>query len=103
MEKYFKDLFTATEAEWNEVVNCVPKSITVEQNKNLLKEVDVAEVKRALFHMHPDKSPGPDGMSPGFYHKHWISLVVILLGRCKNFLKKVYFLIISRIRTLCCS
>lgn len=37
----------------------------------LLQPIEEAEVKRALFHMHPDKSPGPDGMSPGFYQKYW--------------------------------
>lgn len=29
------------------------------------------EVKRAIFSMYPDKSPGPDGMSPGFFQKYW--------------------------------
>ena len=29
------------------------------------------EVKRALFHMHPSKSPGSDGMSPFFFQKYW--------------------------------
>lgn len=36
-----------------------------------MKPVEQQEVKNALFHMHPDKSPGPDGMSPGFYQKYW--------------------------------
>ncbi|KAK6119349.1 hypothetical protein DH2020_046910 [Rehmannia glutinosa] len=29
------------------------------------------EVTRALKHMHPFKSPGPDGMSPVFFQKFW--------------------------------
>lgn len=29
------------------------------------------EIKMAFFQMHPSKSPSPDGMSPGFYQKHW--------------------------------
>lgn len=37
----------------------------------LLGRITTAEVKKALFQMHPDKSPEPDGMSPGFYHKYW--------------------------------
>ncbi|RVX07677.1 putative mitochondrial protein [Vitis vinifera] len=31
----------------------------------------VEKVKDALFAMHPDKSPGDDGFSPGFYQRHW--------------------------------
>lgn len=29
------------------------------------------EVRAALFHMHPEKSPGPDGMTPSFFQQHW--------------------------------
>lgn len=47
------------------------ESITIEQNAELLKQVTVEEVKHALFQMNPDKSPGPDGMTPAFFQKHW--------------------------------
>ena len=33
--------------------------------------IEEEEVKAATFQMHPDKSPGPDGMNPGFYQKFW--------------------------------
>ncbi|CAN1808108.1 Transposon TX1 uncharacterized 149 kDa protein [Linum perenne] len=29
------------------------------------------ELKEAVFSMHPDKAPGPDGLNPGFYKKFW--------------------------------
>lgn len=37
----------------------------------LLAEVEEKEVRTALFHMHLDKSPGPNGMTPGFFQKCW--------------------------------
>ena len=40
-------------------------------------------VKRALFHMHPDEFPGPDGMSPGIYQKYWSIVGEILLRMVK--------------------
>lgn len=40
-----------------------------EDNINLLSPVEDDEVKKALFHMHSDKSPGPDDMSPAFYQR----------------------------------
>lgn len=35
-----------------------------EQNLMLVAEVSDVEVKNTVFYMYPNKSPGPDGMSP---------------------------------------
>ena len=35
------------------------------------RPVTTEEVKNAVFSMHPDKSPGPNGMTPAFYQKYW--------------------------------
>lgn len=49
----------------------VTTSINHDSNSELLKIVSDEEVKSALFQMNPDKAPGPDGMTPGFFQKHW--------------------------------
>ncbi|XP_060959195.1 uncharacterized protein LOC115699980 [Cannabis sativa] len=54
---YFTDLFTPSAVNFAEVVDCVPSTVTVDQNSKLLEPVLDEEIKRALFHMHPDKSP----------------------------------------------
>ncbi|KAL8133670.1 hypothetical protein AgCh_008927 [Apium graveolens] len=71
MVNYFSNLFSASNTEWAEVINCVSKRVNEDQNLIMLEPVQSKEVKSALFSMHPDKSPGPDGMSPGFYQKYW--------------------------------
>ncbi|XP_030499797.2 uncharacterized protein LOC115715121 [Cannabis sativa] len=43
----------------------------LETNNDLLQPIQDEEVKQALFQMHPDKAPDPDGMGPGFYQTHW--------------------------------
>lgn len=53
------------------MTSCVSNRITRAQNDVILAEVDEKEVKEALFDMHPNKSPGLDGMSPGLYQKCW--------------------------------
>ncbi|XP_062094300.1 uncharacterized protein LOC133800357 [Humulus lupulus] len=68
---YFRSIFAASTTSWERVTECVPESITEEINMELLLPVDDSEVKAALFQMHPDKSPGPDGFNPGFYQKFW--------------------------------
>ncbi|XP_019183749.1 PREDICTED: uncharacterized protein LOC109178667 [Ipomoea nil] len=45
--------------------------ITREQNDDLLRPFEPDEVRSALFSMGKDKSPGPDGMNPGFYLAFW--------------------------------
>lgn len=32
------------------------------------------EIKTALFQLHPNKSPGPDGFQVSFLQKHWFFL-----------------------------
>lgn len=86
MVDYFTDLFTASETDWEEVLNCMPSRITAEQNTELLFPVERNEVRTALFHMHLEKSPGPDGMSPGFYQKFWNIVGDDIVQIVKNFL-----------------
>lgn len=37
----------------------------------LTESFTVEEVNTAIFSMHPDKSPGPDGMNSAFYQIFW--------------------------------
>lgn len=71
MIKYFVDLFSTANQDWDPIIRCMSPKITREQNLVMLAEVEESEVKAVLFNMHPDKSPCPDGMIPGFYQKFW--------------------------------
>ena len=53
------------------VLSSVDRVGTPEMNQSLFKPYIAEEVQRALFQMHPSKSPGPDGMSPFFFQKFW--------------------------------
>ncbi|KAL8094943.1 hypothetical protein AgCh_036452 [Apium graveolens] len=68
---YYQTLFKASHTVLDEVVNCMPTTITEEQNMDLIMPIAEKGVKAALFQMHPDKAPGPDGMTPTFFQKHW--------------------------------
>lgn len=70
MVDYFQTLFSASHTDWSSVIECISSSITEGINFELVKPVESEEVKHALFQMHPDKSPGLDGFSPGFYPSH---------------------------------
>ncbi|XP_074357944.1 uncharacterized protein LOC141697454 [Apium graveolens] len=52
-------------------MECVPQTINQAQNSDLVKDVTDEEVRDALFQMNLDKAPGHDGMTPGFFQKHW--------------------------------
>ncbi|XP_062100071.1 uncharacterized protein LOC133805941 [Humulus lupulus] len=71
MVEYFQTLFKSSVDNWADVIDCLTPTITQEQNELMVRPIDDDEVKSALFQMHPDKSPGPDGMTPGFYQRFW--------------------------------
>ena len=71
-ENYFKELFTSgNPTNLNLVLNSVDRVVTPDMNQTLLQLYTLDEVKQALFHMHPSKSPRPNGMSHFFFQKYW--------------------------------
>lgn len=71
---YFTKIFTSNGHSTDDmatVLGCVPTKVTAQMNQSLCAPFTAAEVQQALFDMHQDKSPGPDGMSAFFYQKFW--------------------------------
>lgn len=85
---HFKNIFTSKQGVGTHIIDCLSKKIDHVQNENLIRKVDMQEVKSAIFNMKLDKSPGPDGMSPGFFQCYWDILGKDLMEFCNNFIQK---------------
>lgn len=84
---FYRNLFTAQDVTQPELVTAwVPRKITYEMNASLCAPVTDMEIEQALFMMHPDKSPGPDGFMAGFYIKHWSLLKGVVCNTIRRFL-----------------
>ena len=69
---FYSNLFTAQpNLEPEQIVQHVPHRVTDDMNEGLCKPFTADEVRRALFMMGPNKAPGPDGFTAGFYQHHW--------------------------------
>lgn len=86
MIDYFSTLFTFEEGEAALVLACLDTRISEEQNALLLQPVSGEGVKVAVFIMHPDKSPGPDGLSPAVFQIYWEVVGNDVVLFCQNFL-----------------
>ncbi|XP_062099843.1 uncharacterized protein LOC133805695 [Humulus lupulus] len=89
ISNYFTGLFTARHMDWSAITNCIQPSNTDQQNMELLKPVEEEELKAALFQIHPDKSPGPDGMTSAFYQKFWRIVGCDVVSFVRNFFNMV--------------
>ena len=67
MIDYFSGLYKSQGTDVDPIISKVNRKISDSQNELLLRLFEAHEIKNALFSMHLDKSPGPDGMNPGFY------------------------------------
>ena len=54
-------------------------------NEKLIKLPYLLEVKEALFAIHPDKAPGPDGFSASFFQTNWDVVAPAITKEIQNF------------------
>lgn len=69
--EYFSDLFKEKPYTYDHVIDKISPKFSPEDNSLLLAPFHEDEFKRASFHMHPDKFPGPNGFNPAFFPKFW--------------------------------
>ena len=80
VEQYFKEIFhTSCPQTIDQVVRNVEPQITPNMKKSLLHLVMSAEIRDALFQMHPTKSPSPDRMNALSIRNFGILLVMMCL------------------------
>jgi hypothetical protein len=85
---FYTSLFTAQDHTDPEVITrYVPQKVTSEMNARLCAPFTDLEIESALFMMHPNKSPGPDGFTAGFYIKHWDLLKNDICAGIRKFLE----------------
>ncbi|CAA7058840.1 unnamed protein product [Microthlaspi erraticum] len=72
---YFQHLFTAQpvmEDQRRSVIDLALNPLVSDaDNRELIKDPSPDEIKEALFAIHPDKAPGPDGFSSSFFQTNW--------------------------------
>lgn len=68
---YFSNIYQARQGNFTPVTSCLSRCISDEDNGSLTASFTEDEFCRAVFDMHPDKSPGPNGLNPAFYHRFW--------------------------------
>ncbi|XP_010513530.1 PREDICTED: uncharacterized protein LOC104789549 [Camelina sativa] len=89
---YFEDLFTSINpSNFQEALSEVKRVITEDVNDRLTTPAIVAEVRKALFLMSPDKAPGPDGMTALFFQKAWRVVKEDLVAMVNRFFEEGVF------------
>ena len=84
--EYFTQLFKSSGIDERLSTRESVSQITEAENELLMSVVTYEEVKNAVFAMHPDKSPGPDGLNPGFFQSFWNLLGGDVVKFCQEFM-----------------
>lgn len=82
---YFSELFHSSGSNESLSERETVKQITEEQNSSLVEPVTSEEVKLTVFAMHADKSPGLDGLNPGFFQAYWQIIGADVVKCCQHF------------------
>ena len=75
---YFDSIYSSSHpSQIEEVTNAIPYKVTDDMNESLIREFTREEVVAALKQIHPNKAPGPDGMSAVFFKNIGVLLVTM--------------------------
>jgi len=88
--KHFGKLLTEDKdaEDYSSMLQYLPKGVTQEMNNNLRKEVEEEEIKTAIWSLHPDKAPGPDGFPICFFREYWSMIKKDLIKMIRWVMKK---------------
>ncbi|CAN1216025.1 Transposon TX1 uncharacterized 149 kDa protein [Linum perenne] len=67
------------------IMSDLPTVVNKEMNHMLDRRVEEWEVKRVVFQLGPNKSPGPDGFAGSFFHRHWEEVKVDMVREVNEF------------------
>jgi hypothetical protein len=88
---YLDHLFQANITSHDPILSIITPKITEEDNERLVAPITKEELKEALFQMHPDKAPGPDGFNPAFYQHFWDMCGNDIFASVEEWLGRGYF------------
>ena len=71
---YFSSIFSSNGANPNGFKDSMVVQVSYEQNELLLSPISQEEVHKAVFNVHSDKAPRPDGLNPTFFKKIWLTV-----------------------------
>eukprot|EP00253_Pinus_taeda_P017214 PITA_17214 len=71
--EHFKDLLTEVQEEesYDDLLHHLHPKVTDDLNKILTAEIKEEEIVEAIWNLHPNKAPGPDGFPISFYRDYW--------------------------------
>lgn len=59
--------------------------ISHETNLRLTTIPSATEIRKALFAIHPEKAPGPDGFSASFFQANWTTVGEAIVAEVREF------------------
>ncbi|GAU37344.1 hypothetical protein TSUD_395250 [Trifolium subterraneum] len=90
-KSYFDTLFKPRDGDHDPILNLIQPRVTDDDNCVLTAPITKVEIQQALFQMHPDKSPGPDGFNPDFYQRFWEECSDDIFSVVSTLLERGYF------------
>lgn len=88
---YYDKLFTATQKDPNEAISddiiskALKPCVSQEWNEQLTRDLTPTEIKEAMFAIHADKAPEPDGFSASFFHSNWETIDQSIINEIQSF------------------